>query len=361
LIAYNYAYTRLKERGEGRKIMSSAILQSPVPSELAAILQTAAAHIAQSQLPSSHRSLTAKAYASAFQAFYAWAQENHHSTPSKIVLEAWRDQMARSGVATSTINTRLAALRKLLNAAADDIIDVNWKLTLRDWAKVKSAKPISKGDMIEEDYGRRLTIDQVTQLFDLIGVDHLRALRDRAVVALGVGAGLRVSEIVGLTVRDVFFTQHKGVYGIRVRRAKHSKARIVVLGDINVWVLRTVREYCDASGLETQQASEERVIRGVRKARAKTYSSIGIGLSTRQVQDLLSDYTLVDEAGAQFVVRPHDLRRTYAKLSSETMTFSALRDQLGHATIAQTERYVGQTVDWSERLLNWSPDKTNAP
>jgi site-specific recombinase XerD len=251
----------------------------------------------------------------------------------------------------------LAALRKLLNTAADSLIDVNWKLTLRDWAKVKSARTIHQQDRIEEDYGRRLTMAQVSQLFDVIGVSHIKALRDRAVVALGVGAGLRVSEIVGLTVRDVFFTQSKGVYGIRVRRTKHAKARIVVLGDVSIWVLRIVREYCHASGLDTQQPSDLHVIRGVRKGRAKTYSSSGTRLSTRQVQDLLSDYVLTDEAGAQFAVRPHDLRRTFAKLShDQQMTFSALRDQLGHANIAQTERYVGQTVNWSERILNWTPE-----
>jgi site-specific recombinase XerD len=332
------------------------LLHPRVPSDLAVILQSAADHVAQSHLLPSERSLTARAYASAYQAFYLWAKQTNQALPSKIVLETWRDQMVKSGVPVSTVNARLAALRKLLDTAADLIVDVQWKLTLRDWSKVKSAKVIHAADRIEEDYGRRLTMAQVNQLFDLIGVDTLRALRDRAVVALGVGAGLRVSEIVGVTVRDVFFTQHKGVYGLRVRRAKHSKARIVVLGDANVWVLRMVREYCDASGLETHQPSDLRVIRGVRKARAKTYSSIGAGLTTRQVQDLLSDYALSDETGAQFTVKPHDLRRTFAKLShDQKMTFSALRDQLGHATIAQTERYVGTTIEWSERLLNWGP------
>ncbi len=327
--------------------------------DLTAVLQAAAQHISQSDLLPAQRSLTARAYASAFQAFYIWASETNRPVPTKANLETWRDDMAQSGtVSTSTINTRLAALRKLLNTAADSLIDVNWKLTLRDWAKVKSAKIVYQQDRIEEDYGRRLTIAQVTQLFDVIGVQHVRALRDRAVVALGVGAGLRVSEIVGLTVRDVFFTQSKGVYGIRIRRTKHAKARIVVLGDVHIWVLRIVREYCNASGLETHVTSDAHVIRGVRKGRAATYTSYGTRLSIRQVQDLLSDYTLIDETGAAFSVRPHDLRRTFAKLShDQKMTFSALRDQLGHATIAQTERYVGQTVDWSERLLNWTPDE----
>lgn len=338
--------------------MSSSMTASHVPSELAAILQSAADHVAQSHLSPSERSLTARAYASAFQAFYAWAQDTGQALPSKITLETWRDYMVKSDVPVSTVNARLAALRKLLDTAADLIVDVQWKLTLRDWTKVKSAKAIQSSDRLEEDYGRRLTVSQVSQLFDLIGTHHLRALRDRAIVALGVGAGLRVSEIVGLTVRDVFFTQHKGVYGIRVRRAKHSKARIVVLGDASVWVLRMVRDYCDASGLETQTPSDSRVIRGVRKARAKTYSSIGSGLTTRQVQEILGDYPLTDDTGARFVVRPHDLRRTYAKLShDQKMPFSALRDQLGHATIAQTERYVGTTIDWSERLLSWSPER----
>ena len=61
--------------------------------------------------------------------------------------------------------------------------------------------------------------------------------------------------------------------------------------------------------------------------------------------------------GWEGVVHPacHDLRRTYAKISKQSgMSFEALRDNLGHASVVTTERYVGRDIDWSERVPNWT-------
>jgi len=61
--------------------------------------------------------------------------------------------------------------------------------------------------------------------------------------------------------------------------------------------------------------------------------------------------------GWEGVVNPacHDLRRTYAKISKQSgMSFEALRDNLGHASVVTTERYVGRDIDWSERVPNWT-------
>lgn len=322
----------------------------------------AAAQITEEKvLPASKRSKTAQNYSSALHAFYEWRATVGASLPTKNVLHQWRDEMladetgGRKGgpVSISTINTRLSAMRKLILAASDIVLDMDLKALLRDWADIENAKEIHSQDKIEEDYGRRLTKTQIRALFDLIGTGNIRALRDRAIIALGVGAGLRISEITNLTVRDVFHTQSGDQSGIRIRLGKHKKSRIAVVGNSDSWVLQYVREYCDVIGLDYSEPSAARIIRGVRLANGKHYTSIGNSLNVRSAQRALSDYKI--KIGSETTaINAHDLRRTYAKLSKDAgMSWEALSAQLGHASVRQTEEYVGRAVKWDDRVLTW--------
>jgi len=311
-------------------------------------------------LPATARSKTAQNYSSALIAYGKWSQKVGEALPTRNVLMRWRTEMendetgGRNGpVSVSTINTRLSAMRKLLMTASDIILDMQTKDLLRDWAKIADAKKVYNQDRSEEDFGRHLTIDQVNNLFDVIGTDSIRAMRDRAVVALGIGAGLRISEITSLTVKDVFFTKLGENHGIRINNGKHKKSRIAVVGDKDSWVLRYVREYCDVIGVNTSAASKERIIRGVRKANAPKYTSRGKSLCVRSAQKLLEKY-IIDIDGVMSAINAHDMRRTYARLSKDAgMTWEALSAQLGHSSIAQTERYVGRVGNSNDRVLTW--------
>lgn len=340
-----------------------AVLGDSTISEIAIILARTLGRITEAHVqPPTARSLTARSYASSYAAYMAWARANNEGLPTRAALERWRDAMKRdtsSGrkggkLSTETINSRLKAMRKLLVSAADEIMNRDIKELMRDWAKIANTKAIIEQDQIEEDFGRRLTQDEIKNLFEAIGTGNIRALRDRAVAALGLGAGLRVSEVVKLTVKDVFHTRSGGISGIRVRDSKGGKSRIVVMGSDDNWVLQYVRDYCEVIGLDNRYPSDAKIIRGVRKARAATYSSVGESLSTRQAQAAISDYEIM-VAGQRTAVSSHDLRRTYAKLcKANGMEWEALRAQLGHSSVAQTERYVGKDVNWHDRQLNWS-------
>jgi site-specific recombinase XerD len=127
---------------------------------------------------------------------------------------------------TSTINARLAAARKLLRAVADDTTDIHVKLVLTSWAGVEDAKATIQQDKTETDYGRRLTLESLRDLVNGIDITTLKGLRDRALIAVMAGAGLRVSEVTALTLRDVFLTQNEaGQRAVRVRHGKPNKSR----------------------------------------------------------------------------------------------------------------------------------------
>lgn len=285
------------------------------------------------------------------------------SLPTASVLEQWRDDMATGRgpydkpYAIKTVNSKLAAARKMLRAVAQDVTDLTVKMSLRDWANVSDAKDTVHQDKTGDDYGLRLTLPELERLVNAPDISHVKGLRDRALIALMAGAGLRVAEVVALTLRDVFLTENdQGQRGIKVRRGKHNKSRTVVINSWNSWVIQAVEAYAGALGLSPLEHPDKPIFEGVKRAKGKTYTSNGKTLSKRGAQRAVEAYT-VDHQGKPKTVAAHDLRRTYAKLCKQAgMSWDALRENMGHSSVKITENYVGFDVDWSERIPNWSID-----
>lgn len=326
------------------------------------MMQQQHSRLAQLDRPYSTRSLTARNYDSGIKALGDYLARNRTSLPTKSLLAQWRDDMvvgraddAGKVFAVRSINARLSAARKLLRSVADDTTDITVKFVLQDWAKVEDAKATVVQDKIETDYGRRLTIDSLRALVKSVDPQTLKGLRDRALITVMAGTGLRVSEVVALTMRDVFDTVNDtGQRGIRVRRGKHNKSRIVVLSGWNSWVLQAIQGYTDCIGLNPQENPDEFLFRGVKREKGRLYSSQGEKLSARKVEDAINSYQ-ADYMGQTTTINCHDLRRTYAKLCKQSgMSWEALRANMGHSSVTVTEKYVGLDVDWTERVPNWT-------
>ncbi len=316
-----------------------------------------AQHIRLAQLDrlTAERSITARNYDSGIRALGVYLEAHGHSLPTKSVLESWRDDMLQSGKSVSTVKARLAAARKMLRAVSDDVTDIHVKLVLTDWSKVADPKATVIQDKIETDYGKRITLDSLRALIASIPTNHIKGLRDRALIAVMVGAGLRISEAVNLTISDVYSTTNEsGQRGIRIAKGKHNKSRIVVLNGWNSWVIKALEAYTGALGLSALEAPTEHVFRGVKREKGSTYSSVGQDMTTRAAERAVEDYE-AEYLGEMVLISPHDLRRTYAKLSKQAgMTWGALRANMGHSSVMTTEKYVGLDVDWSERVPNWT-------
>lgn len=286
-------------------------------------------------------------------------QQHNATVPHAMLLAQWRDDMIAgviakpdgSPYAVKSINARLAAARKLLRLVARTATDPAIKLALKDWAEVEDAKATVIQDKMEEDYGRRLTLESLQNLVASIPTDNLKGIRDRAIIALAAGAGLRVSEISRVTLKDVFDTvDEQGQRGIHVRKGKHNKTRVVVINGWNSWVIQACQVYAEI--IDAQPG--DRLFRGVKRLKGGKYASQGTSLSVRQVQVAISSYP-ASYNGQMVTINPHDLRRTYAKICVRSgMTLEALRENMGHSSVIITENYVGHDVDWSDRVPNWS-------
>ena len=178
---------------------------------------------------------------------------------------------------------------------------------------------------------RRVSLPNVVAVDDCFGIvdapsrKTAAGLRDRAALELLYGAGLRVSELVGLEVGDV------SVDTVRVR-GKGNKERIVPL-------VRKARAALD----------EYLARRGELRPRdaALFLNRRGGRLSTRSVARNLMKYALL--AGARRHVHPHALRHSFAThLLDMGADLRGIQELLGHASLSTTQRYTHVSA---ERLL----------
>jgi integrase/recombinase XerD len=166
-----------------------------------------------------------------------------------------------------------------------------------------------------------LTVDEITRLIASPTFDEPLAFRDRAMLELAYGAGLRVSEWITLGVRDVLMEDKLvRVFG------KGSKERLVPIGRSAIGAVATyVREL--------RPKLEKGAGKGVLFLNAR-----GEPLSRMGAWKILRRH--VEQAGITKAVSPHTLRHSFAThLLEGGADLRAVQEMLGHADISTTQIY----------------------
>jgi len=196
--------------------------------------------------------------------------------------------------------------------------------------KASAVKVEVKQDTVDSE-ALRLTAAQASALVNAPKLDSLRGLRDRAIIALMLATGIREGELVALEVDDLRQTID-GELVLNVRKGKGLKTRAVPYGE-NSGVLVLVDAWLAASGIMSGPVFRG-ILRGGKSVR-KT------GLTTRVIEKILASYEIAID-GTMRAVRPHDLRRSYARLNYDSgLDLLAIKANLGHARVETTERYIG--------------------
>jgi integrase/recombinase XerD len=166
-----------------------------------------------------------------------------------------------------------------------------------------------------------LSVADVERLLAAPAVDQPLAFRDRAMLELAYGAGLRVSEWITLAVRDLLFEdQLVRVFG------KGSKERLVPIG----------RSAVGAAAVYLREL-RPRLDRGAGKG-VLFLNARGEPLTRMGAWKILRRH--VDAAGIAAPVSPHTLRHTFAThLLEGGADLRAVQEMLGHASIATTQIY----------------------
>ncbi|MCY3832812.1 MAG: site-specific integrase [Chloroflexi bacterium] len=178
----------------------------------------------------------------------------------------------------------------------------------------------------------RLKPYQVSALVQAPGIADLRGLRDTALITLMVCTGIRAAEAAALHVDDL--REHLGgELSLRVREGKGSKQRLIPYGPLD-WCLMYVDAWLREAGIKAGP-----VFRGIRRG-GKTVRPKGIGAWT--VNDIMNCYPISID-GALCLVKPHDLRRTYARNAYDFgMDLERIRQNLGHTSLGTTQTYIGE-------------------
>ena len=166
-----------------------------------------------------------------------------------------------------------------------------------------------------------LTVEEAAKLLVAPSLDEPLAFRDRAMLELAYGAGLRVSEWITLSVKDVLMEEHLlRVFG------KGSKERLVPIGRKAIGAVAIYLR-------ELRPRLEKGQGKGILFLNAR-----GEPLSRMGAWKILRKY--VDIAGITKPVSPHTLRHSFAThLLEGGADLRAVQEMLGHADISTTQIY----------------------
>jgi site-specific recombinase XerD len=261
-----------------------------------------------------------RAYAKALDDFFAWYASAAPGAFSKAVVQQYRAKLENDHLAASTINVRLAAIRKLALEAAD-----NGLLAPERAAAIARTRGVKHQGVRA---GNWLTKEQAEQLLNAPDTTTRKGRRDRVLLALLIGCGLRRTEVAELTFEHI--QQRDGRWAIVDLRGKGNRLRTVPMPG---WAQVAIGHWAAAAGL-----SSGKLLHALNKADRLA----GEGMTPQSVFMTVQAYA----RPLGLAAAPHDLRRTFAKLAHKgRAALEQIQLSLGHASILTTERYLGVRQD----------------
>jgi site-specific recombinase XerD len=249
--------------------------------------------------------ITRALYAKALDDFFAWWDGQGRPAFSRAAVHAYRVALEAKGYAPSTVNQRLAAIKKLAREAA-----------AHGWLSSEAAIGITQVAGARQQgtrAGNWLTRAQAEQLINSPDPATLQGRRDRVILALLVGCGLRRAEATNLTLDRI--QQRDGRWVLVDLQGKHGRIRTV---PVPAWVKQSIDLWTEAAGI-----ADGRLLRSLNSSRG----DMGNSLSPQAVFAVVSQY------GSRL-----QLRDAGAELEQIQLL-------LGHASIQTTERYLGIKQD----------------
>src|SRR5258705_1727019 len=159
--------------------------------------------------------ITKRVYNMALDEFMNWFQPAPRPGFTKATVSAWRVSLEARGLGSSSIIIRMSAIRKLAAEAADNGLLA--PELAQGISRVKSVK--STGIRV----GNWLSQRQAQALLSCPDITTVRGLRDRAILAVLLGCGLRRSEVAALTFAHI--QQRDGRWCIVDLVGKHGRVR----------------------------------------------------------------------------------------------------------------------------------------
>jgi integrase/recombinase XerC len=241
------------------------------------------------------------------------------------ILRGWLGAVARGGTAASSVARKVSAVR-------------TWMRWLRKHGVIATCPADQLASpKVTRGLPTLLSVDAAKEVVETATDATPLGARDRALLELLYGSGLRVSEACGLDVTDV------NLAGATARvLGKGRKERMVPLG----------RKCVDA--IESWLSARPRVVHpktGAQDPRALLLGAKGRRLSTRSAYDIVRSHGALGAGRAD--LHPHALRHTCAThMLDGGADLRAIQEMLGHARLSTTQRYTHVSMEQLMRVYD---------
>jgi integrase len=267
-----------------------------------------------------------RAYGFALDEFFRWRRDGDRGPFRKALVQEYRVHLEARGLSPSTVNVRLAAVKKLASeAAGNGLLAPDLAAGI---ARVKGAagRGVRTGNWLAQDQAREL-------LRAPKGTGP-KAVRDRALLGLLLGCALRRAELVRLRAGDI--QQRAGRWVLPDLTGKGKRVRTV---PVPAWVKLLLDQWIAAASV-----SSGPLFRSVGKAGAVGAKALTENAVWWIVREYASPLALGNLA-------PHDLRRTCARLCRESGgALEQIQLLLGHQSIQTTMDYLGTRQNLAEAV-----------
>jgi integrase/recombinase XerC len=229
-------------------------------------------------------------------------------------IRSWLAQLLSDGVKATSVNRKISSLKSFFKHLKKE-----GKVSGSPMAKVQAPKKPKQLPVFVEMSKMEILTDTILPQDG----DDFEALRNRLVVEMLYGTGMRLSELINLKEEDVdFYNQTVKVLG------KRNKERII---PVTKSLIEIVEKY-----LQVREKMTEKCIylfsNGGKKMNPKlVYKIVKVNLSL---------VTTVNKKS------PHVLRHTYAThLLENGADLNAIKELLGHASLAATQVYTHNSIE----------------
>lgn len=226
-----------------------------------------------------------------------------------IILRGFLAVLYERGEKKSTVGRKLAAIRSFFSFCVR-----------KGWMDDNPAKVVST-PRLDKTVPSFLSEEEMQEFLDLPKSSKPLDKRDKAMLEMLYATGIRVSELVGVCLDDVKFTERL----IRIR-GKGKKERLVPFGRM---AEESLRSYLRVRPLLKKDRTEETAL---------FLNYRGQKLSTRSVERTVDKY--IRRSAVRRKISPHSLRHSFAShLLSRGADLRIIQELLGHESLATTQKY----------------------
>ena len=195
-------------------------------------------------------------------------------------------------------------------------------------------------DLIESPkIGRKLpdtlSIEEIDAIISIIDLSKPQGERNRAIIEVLYGCGLRVSELISLKISDLFFDE-----GFIKVTGKGNKQRFVPIGSLTIKFIDIYRNEIRVHQVIKPNAQDTLFL-----------NRRGNELTRSMIFHIVKELT--EKAGIQKNISPHTFRHSFAThLLENGADLRAIQQMLGHESITSTEIYTHLDKSHLSQIIN---------